>query len=162
LVYHPSLLEPDLVDIRDVLLASEDENLADATAKAEGMAELAREVAQNDMDERWDRRHEEYLWRLMGEGGKEAEDRKVDPEVADDEESMEDSTTGEDEDDKTMTGDSEDDMGRDEEEVRWDILRGPSRGFNSLRLVAVGGDVKSQPFILDSDDDEKMAMSEDD
>jgi hypothetical protein len=46
--------------------------------------------------------------------------------------------------------------------VRWGLLQGPSRGFNSLRTVAAGGNVKSQPFILDSDDDEKNAMSEDD
>lgn len=161
MVYHPSLLEPDLIDIQDVLLASEDEDLADVKAKAEGMAELAREVAQEDNDERWDRRHEEYLWRLMGENGKEGDDTKVDSELMGEDESMEDSSTDEEEEDGTMGENTEDGMGHNEEAVRWGLVQGPSRGFNSLRMVPAGGDVKSQPFILDSDDDEKNAMSED-
>ena len=162
MVYHPSLLEPDLIDIQDVLLASDDEDLADAKQKAERMAELAREVAQEDNDERWDRRHEEHLWRLMGESGNKSDDRKVHGEPMDEDESMENSSTNEEEDDETMGENSEDEMGRnEEEEVRWSLAQGPSKGFNSLRMVPAGGEVKSQPFILDSDDDEKNAMSED-
>jgi len=167
MVYHPCLLlEPDVADVQDVLLPSDDDEdeLADARERAEGMADLAREVAEDEIDELLDQRHEEYLWRLMGVGMRAEKGRKTrsGAGVEEEEESMGDRS----EDDSKSTVESEEGMDEDEdkeEEVRLGLLQGTSRAFNSLRLVAAGGNVKSQPFILDSDDDaaEKGTMSDD-
>ncbi|KIM20527.1 hypothetical protein M408DRAFT_130706 [Serendipita vermifera MAFF 305830] len=78
----------------------------------------------------------------------------------------EESSGGEDEGDHTMEEDEEEDDivkdTREDAEVRSRLVHGIASGPNPLRLVAQGGEVKSQPFILNSESDEKddMTMSE--
>lgn len=171
LVSHPSLNEADIVDVQDVLLLSDDEDMANVRERTEGMAELALEVAQEAADEKLDQRHEAYLWRLMnGEkrsGESEEKAGATDGSDLGDNESMdEESSGGEDEGDHTMEEDEdEDDIVKDtreDAEVRSRLVHGIASGPNPLRLVAQGGEVKSQPFILNSESDEKddMTMSE--
>lgn len=160
LIYHLSLVEPDTTDVQDVLLPSDDEDTANIRARADGMSDLAREVAQEAHDEKLDQRHEAYLWRLMR-----GEDSETGSELGDDE-SMEYSEEDKKDEDETMAEDEDeedgDEDGREDEEMRLRLVHGARGGPNPLRLVAPGGEVKSQAFILDSDEDEKgsATMSE--
>lgn len=119
----------------DVVLREDEEG-----EKAARMAELAEDLRQEVMDEKMDERHEKALWKSMGlgDGGvQRMGEGEAATASAEEEEREQEESTGESSDEEPMS------------RRQW---------HDPLRLRAIGGAVKSQPFIFSDEEEDGAEM----